>query len=96
VALGAVAIEKHVTFSRATPGPDHPFAMEFDEFSAMVADIRLLETALGDGEKKPAASEIKRRRNLRRGVYDRETGKPATGDGIWLRPQHEPDDRAET
>jgi sialic acid synthase SpsE len=92
-ALGAVVIEKHVTFSRATPGPDHPFAMEFDELAAMIADIRLLEKALGDGEKKPAPSEINRRRNLRRGRYDSATGRPASDGDTWLRPQWEADER---
>lgn len=93
VALGASVIEKHVTFSRSLEGPDHPFAMEFDELAAMIADIRILETALGDGEKKPAASEINRRRNLRRGRYDAATGHPATDGEAWLRPQWEPDER---
>ncbi|WP_304071594.1 N-acetylneuraminate synthase family protein [Maricaulis maris] len=94
-ALGAVVIEKHVTFDRATPGPDHPFAMEMDELAAMIADLRNLEIALGDGDKKPAASEINRRRNLRRGRYDATTGKPDDHGTDWLRPQHAPDDRAE-
>lgn len=93
-ALGATVIEKHVTFDRALDGPDHPFAMELDELAAMIADIRILETALGDGEKKPAASEINRRRNLRRGRYDATTGKPAADGDLWLRPQWEADERA--
>ena len=54
-----------------------------------------LEIALGDGEKKPAASEINRRRNLRRGRYDAITGRPDDNGTDWLRPQHAPDDRAE-
>jgi sialic acid synthase SpsE len=94
VALGAAAIEKHVTFDRGLDGPDHPFAMEFDELAAMIADIRILERALGDGEKKPAASEINRRRNLRRGRYDTATGHPAADGDVWARPQWEPDERA--
>lgn len=94
-ALGAVVIEKHVTFDRATPGPDHPFAMEMDELAALIADLRNLEIALGDGDKKPAASEINRRRNLRRGRYDATTGKPDDHGTDWLRPQHAPDDRGE-
>ncbi|WP_203294125.1 N-acetylneuraminate synthase family protein [Maricaulis parjimensis] len=93
-ALGAVVIEKHVTFSRSLEGPDHPFAMEMDELAALIADLRLLEQALGDGEKKPAASEINRRRNLRRGRYDTATGHPSADGETWLRPQWEADDRA--
>lgn len=92
-ALGAVAIEKHVTFSRSLEGPDHPFAMEMDEMAALIADLRLLEQALGDGEKKPAASEINRRRNLRRGRYDATTGHPSADGDTWLRPQWEADER---
>ncbi|WP_291845341.1 N-acetylneuraminate synthase family protein [Maricaulis sp.] len=94
-ALGAVVIEKHVTFDRNTPGPDHPFAMEMDELAAMIADLRHLEIALGDGEKRPAASEINRRRNLRRGRYDAVSGRPDDTGTDWLRPQHAADDRAE-
>ena len=86
-ALGARTIEKHVTFDRTADGPDHPFAMEFAEFAAMAADLRRIETALGDGIKRPAPSEENRRKNLRRGIYDPETFQPAET-GIWLRPQH--------
>ena len=92
-ALGATVIEKHVTFDRSLDGPDHPFAMEFDELAAMIADLRILEAALGDGEKKPAPSEINRRRNLRRGRYGSD-GKPDAQGEVWLRPQWEPDERA--
>jgi N,N'-diacetyllegionaminate synthase len=33
---GAAFFEKHVTFDRAQMGPDHPFAIEFDELSTYV------------------------------------------------------------
>ncbi|MHA6287069.1 N-acetylneuraminate synthase family protein [Maricaulis sp. CAU 1757] len=95
IALGAVALEKHVTFDRELDGPDHPFAMQVEEFATMSRDIRDLERALGDGQKKPAASEIHRRRNLRRGRYDAITGHPAADGDAWLRPQTGPDKRAE-
>src|SRR5262249_54734623 len=51
VALGANLVEKHLTLSRALPGPDHPFALEPPELATMVADIRATEQALGDGRK---------------------------------------------
>lgn len=87
IALGARVIEKHVTFDRSNPGPDHPFAMEMDEFAQMARDIEDLITALGSDEKKPAASEFHRRNNLRRGLYDAETGNPTDDpNGVWLRP----------
>lgn len=50
-ALGAAFIEKHVTLDRTMAGPDHPFALEPSEFSAMVRGVRDAEAALGDGRK---------------------------------------------
>ena len=89
VALGASVVEKHLTFDRDLPGPDHNYAMTPTEFAQMVADIRRLETALGDGVKAPSASESEKRHRLRRGVYHPETRLPVdTGEGIWLRPEH--------
>lgn len=47
VALGATVIEKHVTLSRDTPGPDSAFSLEPHELKAMVDAIRVTEKALG-------------------------------------------------
>ena len=69
VALGASVIEKHITFDRSLPGPDHPYAMEVDEVARMVADIRNIESALGDGEKRPTAHEQEMRVIARRSIY---------------------------
>ncbi len=88
VALGAVAVEKHVTFDRGQAGPDHPFAMTMDEFGDMITQLRKLEVALGDGSKLPVQAELEKQYRLRRGVYDPATLYPAKdGQGIWLRPQ---------
>lgn len=57
VALGAVMVEKHVTFSREAATPDSPFALEMDELAAMVVAVRRLEQALGDGRKVCRSSE---------------------------------------
>lgn len=51
ITLGACIIEKHVTTDRSLPGPDHHFAMTFDEFSEMVRKIREVEMAFGKGER---------------------------------------------
>ncbi len=59
VALGATVIEKHFTLDRNLPGPDHKASLEPDELKAMVAAIRNIEQALGDGIKRPSASEAK-------------------------------------
>jgi N,N'-diacetyllegionaminate synthase len=48
-ALGAELIEKHFTLSRDMLGPDHPFALEPDELRAMIAAVRDVEAALGNG-----------------------------------------------
>jgi N,N'-diacetyllegionaminate synthase len=59
VALGATVIEKHLTLDRRMQGPDHKASLEPAEFTAMVAAIRNIERALGDGVKRPSASEAK-------------------------------------
>jgi N,N'-diacetyllegionaminate synthase len=59
VALGAIVIEKHFTLDRSLPGPDHRASLEPDELKAMVAGIRTIERALGDGIKRPSPSELK-------------------------------------
>ena len=57
VALGATVIEKHITLDQNLPGPDHKASLEPKEFAAMVRAIRNIEQALGDGIKRPTASE---------------------------------------
>ena len=57
VALGATLIEKHLTLDQNLPGPDHKASLEPKEFAAMVRAIRNIEQALGDGIKRPTASE---------------------------------------
>jgi N,N'-diacetyllegionaminate synthase len=59
VALGATVIEKHFTLDRSLPGPDHRASLEPGELKAMVAGIRNIERALGDGIKRPSPSELK-------------------------------------
>jgi len=59
VALGATIIEKHFTLDRNLPGPDHRASLEPDELKAMVSAIRNIEQAMGDGIKRPSASEVK-------------------------------------
>lgn len=59
VAMGATVIEKHFTLDRNMEGPDHKASLEPDELKAMVQAIRNVESALGDGIKRPTESEIK-------------------------------------
>ena len=57
VAMGACVIEKHLTLDHTMEGPDHPASMEPADFAEMVRQIRRIEAALGDGIKRPNASE---------------------------------------
>jgi sialic acid synthase SpsE len=57
VTLGACAVEKHYTLSRDHPGPDHPFALEPNELTAMVVAIREAEEALGSSVKRVTDAE---------------------------------------
>ena len=87
-ALGATVIEKHVTFSRSLPGPDHSFAMTMEEYADLVKQVRLAEQALGNGEKAPTETEAAKQHRLRRGVYDPVSFEPTDRpNGVWLRPQ---------
>lgn len=58
VALGACVIEKHLTLDRSMPGPDHAASTPPDEFCRLVASIRLVERARGDGRKVPRPAEL--------------------------------------
>jgi N-acetylneuraminate synthase/N,N'-diacetyllegionaminate synthase len=56
-ALGASIIEKHLTLDRGRSGPDHAASLEPMAFAAMVAGIRLVTSALGDGTKARTPAE---------------------------------------
>jgi N,N'-diacetyllegionaminate synthase len=68
VALGATVIEKHFTLDRNLPGPDHKVSLEPDELNSMVAKIRNIEKALGDGVKRPMQSELENIDLVRRSI----------------------------
>ena len=88
VSLGGNVIEKHVTFDRSLPGPDHSYAMTWEEFGAMVDRVRCLEAALGSGVKAPTEREKPRLHKMRRSPYDPITFRPSeSADAVWLRPQ---------
>jgi N-acetylneuraminate synthase len=68
VALGAVVIEKHFTSDRSLPGPDHRASLEPKELADMIAQIRDVELAMGDGRKIPVKEEIPNRSIARRSL----------------------------
>jgi N,N'-diacetyllegionaminate synthase len=58
VAMGATIIEKHLTLCFEDIGPDHAASMEPFEFGEMVRKIRDVESAMGDGVKRPTPEEL--------------------------------------
>lgn len=68
VALGARLIEKHITLDRTLPGPDHKASIEPQELKRFIADIRIVEQALGDGIKRPVRAELDTAAVARRSV----------------------------
>lgn len=68
VAMGASVIEKHFTLDKTMEGPDHKASLEPHELNAMVCAIHNIEKALGDGIKKPSASETKNMNIARKSI----------------------------
>jgi N-acetylneuraminate synthase len=87
VALGAAALEKHLTLSNRLPGPDHAFAVEPDEFRLMVEKVRAAERALGTGEKVVLPVESELRGFARRSIFalrDIGAGEVLTADNVGV------------
>lgn len=62
VPLGACWIEKHFTFDKTLPGPDHSFSCDPAEFKELVDQVRLAESALGSASLgRMSAAESKNR-----------------------------------
>lgn len=66
VAIGAVAVERHVTLDRTMWGSDHAASLEPGGLAHLVRDIRVIETALGDGVKRVYPGEQAPMAKLRR------------------------------
>ena len=66
VVLGACMIERHLTLDRAMWGSDQAASLEPNGMLRLVRDIRLIETSLGDGEKRLLAREVPIMEKLRR------------------------------
>lgn len=84
VALGAAIIEKHLTLDRNRRGPDHRASLEPQEFAALVKAVRNVESALGDGCKRPMPCEASVREAARRSLV---TTRPIAA-GTELRREH--------
>ena len=66
VVLGAVVVERHITLDRAMWGSDQAASVEPHGFQRLVRDIRVVETARGDGVKSVYESEQESIARLRR------------------------------
>ena len=66
VALGATAVERHITLDRTMWGSDHAASLEPTGLNHLVRDIRIIETALGDGVKRVFDGERAPMAKLRR------------------------------
>ncbi len=66
VALGAVAVERHITLDRTMWGSDHAASLEPTGLQHLVRDIRVIEDALGDGVKRVYPGELAPMAKLRR------------------------------
>lgn len=90
VALGAAALEKHVTLDTARSGPDHAASADPATFGEYVAVVRAAHTALGDGRKQPVAAEADNAPLVRRSWHARRDlragGRIRADDVVLLRP----------
>ncbi|MFJ2032097.1 N-acetylneuraminate synthase family protein [Streptosporangium sp. NPDC087985] len=66
VTLGAVTVERHITLDRTMWGSDHAASLEPAGLEHLVRDIRVIETALGDGVKRVFPGEEAPKSRLRR------------------------------
>jgi len=66
IALGAAAVERHITLDRAMWGSDHAASLEPTGFEHLVRDIRVIEQAMGDGVKTIFPGELAPMAKLRR------------------------------
>ena len=64
--LGACIVERHITLDRSLWGSDHAASLEPNGITRLLRDIRLVETAMGDGVKKVSEREVPIMQKLRR------------------------------
>ncbi len=66
VALGACIVERHITTDRALWGSDHAASLEPGGIMRLVRDLRLVEQALGESDKRVLPVEVPVMEKLRR------------------------------
>lgn len=68
VVLGAAFVERHITLDRAMWGSDQAASIEPSGLMRLIRDIRIIEQAIGDGNKKVYESELGMIQRLRNNV----------------------------
>ena len=63
-ALGATSIERHITLDRSMYGSDQAASLGTTGLNKLVRDIRVIEAALGDGQKRLDKEELPSRTKL--------------------------------
>ena len=71
VGRGANIVEKHFTADKQMEGPDHILSLLPEEFAQMKESITIVERALGDGIKQPAANEVASIIRFRKTMYSK-------------------------
>ncbi len=64
-ALGISSLERHITLDRTMYGSDQAASLEVDDLQRLVKDVRVIEKALGTGEKVMTEAEKAVRKKLR-------------------------------
>ena len=88
VAMGAEIIEKHFTLDRNMEGPDHKASLEPQELKLMVQQIRHIESALGDGIKRPNKSEAENAKVVQKSILAKRAikkGELLTADNLTVK-----------
>lgn len=67
-ALGACVLERHFTVDRTMTGPDHAASLEPEGLRRLIRNIRNIERALGDGEKRMLPEERSVRDRLAKSI----------------------------
>lgn len=78
VAAGAKIVEKHFTFDKSAPGPDHKSSLVPDEFTQYVEKVRTVERCLGQHYKHVAPSERKIKNAMQKSIVARNLLKKGT------------------
>lgn len=87
-ALGAKIVEKHLTLDQTLPGPDHKASLEPQDFASMVAAIRNVESARGNGVKRCMPSEESTRNIARKSIVmaaDKQAGHVLTEADLFIK-----------